>query len=113
MGQVGSNLLFQSSDIDRQIVTAARTIMNEPFRFHDGLTLPVGSSIAFPIGAIQKDAEFFSDPLTFNGFRFVDSTSNDDALKNKEGSGSAQTISPTNLVYVLFLPIIKMGYNLI
>lgn len=61
---------FSGSRIaDSLIATCARTVVDKPFRFHDGLELPVGSRIAVPALAIQQDAGNFKDPLVFDGFR--------------------------------------------
>ncbi len=75
--------------------------MNKTFHFHDGLSLPAGTRIAFPIGAIQKDPANFSSPTTFNGYRFIGARSNQSGPKDNEFFGSAQTVTTTNLVYVL------------
>ncbi|KAI1934180.1 hypothetical protein LOZ65_000093 [Ophidiomyces ophidiicola] len=53
------------------VITAARTVMEKPFRFNDGLTLPVGARIAFPSRAIMCDADNFENPYEFEGFRFA------------------------------------------
>ena len=62
--------------------------------FPDGLTLPVGTRIGFPTKAMQEEAD-----LTFNGFRFTTGS----ALEKDESgsvSGSATTMSTTNLAYI-------------
>lgn len=69
--------------------------MNKSFQFHDGLVLPAGARIAFPIGAIQTDPDNFTNAGSFNGFRFV-ADSKDPLI-----GSAAQTINDTNLVYVL------------
>ncbi|OJD30993.1 membrane dipeptidase [Diplodia corticola] len=53
------------------VVSVTRAVMDEPFRFHDGYTLPVGSRFAFPIHAIHRDPDNYDEPLTFRGFRFA------------------------------------------
>ena len=52
-------------------VSSARTVVKQPFRFHDGLTLPIGSCIGFPSKAYMLDPANFEDPLIFDGFRFA------------------------------------------
>lgn len=79
-------------------ITAARTVMDDKFTFHDGLTFPKGTRFAFAIGAIQKDERFIENPETFDGFRFADKK-NDEP---KQYMQSASTVSPNNLVYVDF-----------
>ncbi|CZT23688.1 uncharacterized protein RCC_09402 [Ramularia collo-cygni] len=54
------------------VVSVTRAVMQEPFRFHDGLTLPKGSRFAFPIHAIHRDPDNYDDPLSFCGFRTAD-----------------------------------------
>ncbi|KAI1439032.1 cytochrome P450 monooxygenase [Xylaria sp. CBS 124048] len=86
-------------------VTAARTVMDEKFTFHDGLTLPKGSRIAFAIGAIQKDERFVENPETFNGYRFVAGAQAQEEGPESTADGavnraqSAATVTPTNLVF--------------
>ncbi|KAI9447172.1 cytochrome P450, partial [Lactarius psammicola] len=42
-----------------------------PFTFSNGVTVPAGTLIAAPIGAIHRDGEAFSNPEEFDGFRFA------------------------------------------
>lgn len=48
-----------------------RTVIGEPFQFHDGMTLPKGTRIAFPVSASQRDPELFTDPEEFDGYRYL------------------------------------------
>ncbi|KAI1820250.1 cytochrome P450 monooxygenase [Xylaria intraflava] len=81
-------------------VTAARTVMDDSFTFHDGLTLPKGTRIAFAIGAIQKDERFVENPQTFDGYRFMPGTRKQEGRDvNSTESVSAATVTPTNLVF--------------
>ncbi|GAW20412.1 hypothetical protein ANO14919_099180 [Xylariales sp. No.14919] len=52
-------------------VTAARTVLEQPFQFSDGLTLPIGTRIGFPGKAIQGTCAELVEPETFNGRRFL------------------------------------------
>ncbi|KAH8197401.1 hypothetical protein TruAng_008424 [Truncatella angustata] len=52
-------------------LNATRVVKGKPFTFSDGLTVPVGTRIAFPAEACQRDPEVIADPETFDGFRFV------------------------------------------
>ncbi|KAI0516995.1 cytochrome P450 [Xylaria bambusicola] len=63
-------------------VTAARTVLEQPFQFSDGLTLPVGTRFGFPAKAIQGSCTELADPKTFDGRRFL-------TLKTSEPSGTA------------------------
>ena len=42
-----------------------------PFTFSNGVTIPAGTLIAVPSGAIHKDGEIYPNPEEFDGFRFV------------------------------------------
>ncbi|KAL8818786.1 MAG: hypothetical protein Q9191_007863, partial [Dirinaria sp. TL-2023a] len=42
-----------------------------PFTFSDGPSVPRGSWIYVPTASINRDSEFFENPLQFDGFRFV------------------------------------------
>ncbi|KAF2279249.1 cytochrome P450 monooxygenase-like protein [Westerdykella ornata] len=72
-------------------VTAARTVMNKSFQFHDGLQLPAGTRIAFPILAIQTDPDNIEEAAKFDGKRLLKAKSADNA--------SAATVSMTNLAF--------------
>lgn len=79
-------------------VGSAHTVITEPFSFHDGLVLPVGSRIGFPSKAYMRDSANFQDPLKFDGFRFA-------RLEDQEQKGAqdpdrkwgATTITKANL----------------
>ena len=52
------------------LVTVNRIALH-PFTFSNGVTVPAGTLIAAPSGAIHKDGEIYSNPEEFDGFRFV------------------------------------------
>ncbi|RAQ76583.1 cytochrome P450 [Aspergillus flavus] len=52
-------------------LTVARTVMDDHFRFHDGLTLPKGTNIIAPALAIHYDPDNYEDAHRFDGFRFA------------------------------------------
>ncbi|KAJ5427436.1 hypothetical protein N7491_007878 [Penicillium cf. griseofulvum] len=81
------------------VVTAARTVMNKPFQFHDGTTLPVGARIAFPARAIMCDDDNFENPYEFDGFRFARLARDESSVSEKQLNNSA-TVTKTNLAYV-------------
>jgi cytochrome P450 len=70
-----------------------RTVMQKPFTFHDGLTIPVGTRIAYPTLAIMRDPDTFG-PLKFDGFRFANL---DGVNELNESAKGASTVSTTNL----------------
>ncbi|KAI0107217.1 putative cytochrome P450 monooxygenase [Nemania sp. FL0031] len=54
-------------------LTGARTVMDDSFKFHDGLELPKGSRLIFPALAVHMDPANYSNPEKFDGFRFAPS----------------------------------------
>ena len=42
-----------------------------PFTFSNGITVPAGTVVAAPIGAIHTDGKTYSSPGEFDGFRFA------------------------------------------
>ena len=42
-----------------------------PFTFSNGVTVPAGTIIAVPNGAVHKDGENYPNPEEFDGFRFA------------------------------------------
>ncbi len=79
------------------IVTCARTVLEKPYEFHDGLTLPVGSRIGFPALAIQTDPKNFPDPLKFDGFRSARVGKSDDKVDEDVQKSAAAHPTTTNL----------------
>lgn len=61
---------------NQQIVTVARTVMDNEFQFHDGMTLPKGTNIIAPTIAIHRDSDNYVDPCKFDGYRFSRSREN-------------------------------------
>lgn len=73
--------------------------MNKPFQFHDGLVIPAGTRIAFPIGAIQTDPDNFDHANTFNGRRFLSPLDQEKTVDEPSNVVSAATVSTTNLAF--------------
>ena len=42
-----------------------------PFTFSNGVTVPAGTLIAIPSGAVHNDEEIYPNPEEFDGFRFA------------------------------------------
>ncbi|KAI0157899.1 cytochrome P450 [Hypoxylon sp. FL1284] len=67
-----SNRLYSINKLSNQ-----RMVMDEPFTFHDGLTLPAGTRIAFPVDQFLRDPDMFESlsgsecPDVFDGFRLL------------------------------------------
>ncbi len=89
-------------------VSLARLALR-PFTFSNGVTVPAGTLIAAPAGAIHSDGEIFPNPEEFDGFRFS-------KLRERDGNAvagrQALSTSPENLTFgygrhawcVFFLP---------
>ena len=54
-----------------------------PFTFSNGVTVPAGTLIAVPGGAIHKDGRIYPNPEEFDGFRFV-------KLRERDGAAVAR-----------------------
>ncbi|KAG6988937.1 hypothetical protein G7Y79_00067g095520 [Physcia stellaris] len=75
-------------------------VMQTPFRFSDGLELPVGTCIAIPALAIQTDPDNFPNPQEFDGFRSERLRLSEEMQSNTDGSlHSATTLTETNLAF--------------
>lgn len=55
---------------DPTTVNVVRKVLS-PFEFADGTIIPANNWIVVPQQARMHDAALYKDPLTFNGFRFV------------------------------------------
>ncbi|KAI0401584.1 cytochrome P450 [Xylaria palmicola] len=75
-------------------ITCSRTVLERPFVFPDGLTLPVGTRFGFPTEAMQNDAD-----NSFNGFRFVKTGSVAESTEETGALGASTTVSPSNLAF--------------
>jgi len=65
------------------------------FTFSDGTTIPAGNIISLAASCMQTDPDYYSDPETFDGFRFH-------KIREQEGESSKYLISSLDLDYVLF-----------
>ncbi|KAI9878494.1 MAG: hypothetical protein M1830_000726 [Pleopsidium flavum] len=66
----------------------ARSVMHEPYTFHDGLTLEPGTRIAFPMLSPNLDPDNYDDSKKFKGFRFA----GPEAIPESQARVSATTI---------------------
>lgn len=83
-----------------QIVSPSRCVVGEPFTFSDGLTIPVGTRIAFAAQDMQRDPELVSGPQTFDGFRYVKMALNDSKQDDGAKTWAASQVAPSNLAQV-------------
>ena len=68
-----------------------------PFTFSNGTTIPAGTLVALPLGAVHVDGEIYANPDQFDGFRFS-------KLRDMEGDAGvtkyqATTTSPEHLPF--------------
>ncbi|KAI9441476.1 cytochrome P450 [Lactarius indigo] len=67
-----------------------------PFTFSNGVTVPAGTLIAAPTGAIHRDGEIYPNPEEFDGFRFTKPLEHDgNAMTGRQ----ALSMSPENLTF--------------
>lgn len=77
--------------------------MENPYQFHDGLTLPVGARFAFPSRAIMCDSDNFENPYEFDGFRFARLSAAKEGAATGADTGAGEqlynsaTVTKTNL----------------
>ncbi|KAG9230930.1 cytochrome P450 [Amylocarpus encephaloides] len=80
-------------------ITCSRTVVNRPFKFSDGLVLPVGARLGFPIKASQSDADNFKDPDKFDGFRFLQQGTAEGGTVENKRVWSAASMDINNLAW--------------
>lgn len=85
------------------IVTSVRTVLNSPFQFTDGLTLPVGCRFGFPAKAIQLDHHGLKNPRKFDGFRFSRPSVDEASTSEAERKWGASSVNTSNLPLVFLL----------
>ncbi|EEB93940.1 hypothetical protein MPER_07335 [Moniliophthora perniciosa FA553] len=66
------SFLKESARFSRVPSLSMRRKVVQPFRFKDGTKLPVGAYVSVPSYGIHADEEFYRDPLTFDGMRFLE-----------------------------------------
>ncbi|KAF2690570.1 putative cytochrome P450 monooxygenase [Lentithecium fluviatile CBS 122367] len=101
-----ANLPLQDSfirELNRVYPTGAtgcsRLVMDKSFTFHDGLTVPRGTRITFPIQAVLHDVDNFENPSVFDPYRFFNKRSTVSEDHATEYQWAASTATPTNLAF--------------
>lgn len=81
------------------LVRVERKVMNKPFTFSDGLTLPPNTFFAFPGAPCAMDPGLLDNPLEFDIHRFVKLAKRDKESDNANGDTrwSARQAGVTNL----------------
>ena len=78
-------------------MTCVRTVLEQPFQFTDGLTLPVGTRFGFPAQAIQHDHDALQNPAEFDGFRFAKRNEDDHAATDGDKRWAASSVDASYL----------------
>ncbi|KAM6503705.1 Cytochrome P450 [Amanita muscaria] len=76
------------------LVTMSRKALRD-FTFSDGTTIPAGSTMAVPFNGVNTDANDYSDPSVFDGFRF-------EKLREQDGESMKHQITSLGVDYILF-----------
>ncbi|KAF8736329.1 hypothetical protein AX14_000503 [Amanita brunnescens Koide BX004] len=71
-----------------------RQVMKD-FTFSDGTTVPAGNLVSVPMLQIHLDPEIYSDPKTFDGFRF-------EKMRREGGENARHKFASLNLDYLVF-----------
>ena len=67
----------------------------KPFTFSNGVTVAPGITMGSPILPIHMDENIYSDPNSFDGFRFY-------RLKEQKGENAKQLCVNTNIDFLTF-----------
>ncbi|KIL61858.1 hypothetical protein M378DRAFT_166342, partial [Amanita muscaria Koide BX008] len=71
-----------------------RKVMKD-FTFSNGMTVPAGNIVAVASTPTHIDSEHYTDPETFDGFRF-------EKIRDEEGMENKHQLISLDLTYVLF-----------
>ncbi|KAI0294857.1 cytochrome P450 [Multifurca ochricompacta] len=88
---------FLRETLRRDGLVGMQRVALRPFTFSNGMTIPAGTMVAFPLGAVHTDGAAYSNPEEFDGFRFS-------KLCEKEGDVLAtkyKAVSPSLKAYFL------------
>ncbi|KAI9465948.1 cytochrome P450, partial [Lactarius psammicola] len=77
------SFLRETQRVDSLNSATLHRLALRPFTFSNGVTVPAGTLVAAPTGAINRDGEIFPNPEEFDGFRFA---------KPREGDGNAVAV---------------------
>ncbi|KAI0248479.1 cytochrome P450 [Lactifluus subvellereus] len=91
------SFLRETQRLDTLAIVTTQRLALRPFTFSNGLTIPAGTLVGVPVGAIHTDGEIYPNPEEFDGFRFS-------KLREMEGdamltSHRAVSISPEQLAF--------------
>ena len=95
--------LLDSLDTGLLLITVLQVVLYRlalrPFTFSNGVTVPAGTLLAAPSGAIQMDETIYSNPENFDGFRFSNARDMDGDVTTTRYS--TVNVSPEHLVFGL------------
>jgi cytochrome P450 len=77
-------------------------VAEETFSLSDGTTIPKGATLGLPTLA-STDPAFYPDPLTFDGYRFLNLSKNPAMQQNMDSSAQATSILSSGIGNMLVL----------
>jgi cytochrome P450 len=83
------------------LLASTRRKALKPHTFKNGPHVPAGNIVCIPSYNIMNDASLYPSPQTFDGFRFMKASSNDEINhldENNEGKGMSK-VTDVNLTY--------------
>ncbi|PVI02660.1 cytochrome P450 [Periconia macrospinosa] len=80
-------------------VNVERKVMNQPFTFSDGLTLPKGTVFAFPASSCALDSDLVANPDEFDPYRFVKLSKQDAERGESDNRWAASQAGTTNMAF--------------
>ncbi|KAI0972981.1 cytochrome P450 [Xylaria arbuscula] len=66
------SFMKESQRMNQAVLMTFNRKVARPLKFEDGTTLPVGTYITMPSHAVATDPDIYSNPETFDGFRFYE-----------------------------------------
>ncbi|KAH9070838.1 cytochrome P450 [Lactarius deliciosus] len=91
------SFLRETQRLDGLGIVALIRMALRPFTFSNGITVPAGTYVAAPVGAVHADEEVYTNPDEFDGFRFARLRESSEALAASKHQ--AGVTSPAHLSF--------------
>ncbi|KAH8999713.1 cytochrome P450, partial [Lactarius deliciosus] len=91
------SFLRETQRLDGLGIVALIRMALRPFTFSNGITIPAGTYVAAPVGAVHADEEVYTNPDEFDGFRFARLRESSEALAASKHQ--AGVTSPAHLSF--------------
>jgi len=91
---VGSRLLYRTAPQHPALDGLKRQVKKD-YTFSDGTTIPAGNLVSVPMLPIHLDPEIYSNPKTFDGFRF-------EKMRKERGEDTKHKFASLDLDYLIF-----------